>query len=157
MKATIKMPNPIPFTKEGYETVKKDIETYGEKRKKAVINLRTAREMGDLSENAAYKAARFELGNIDRQLRHLKFLLRFGVVTQETKGNKVDFGRTVTLDNGKAHLTFSLVGGYESDPSEGKLSIRSPIGRAVLHKKVGDIVYVNAPMGQIKYTIVSIN
>ena len=88
MKPFFKMPNPIPFTKAGYEKVKQDIEYYSTKRKKAVINLKTAREMGDLSENAAYKAARFELGNIDRQLRNLNYLLRFGVVTEEIRSDR---------------------------------------------------------------------
>ena len=157
MKPFFKMPNPIPFTKAGYEKVKQDIEYYSTKRKKAVINLKTAREMGDLSENAAYKAARFELGNIDRQLRNLNYLLRFGVVTEEIRSDIVSFGSRVTLDNGTKKLTFNLVGGNESNPEEHKLSIYSPIGKAIMNKRVGDTVYVTAPMGQIKYTVVTVD
>lgn len=157
MKYTIKLPNPIPFTKEGYEKVKSDIELYIQKRKVAVINLRTARDMGDLSENAAYKAARFELNNIDQQLRYLRFQLRFGIVTSEKRGDVVGFGSKVTLDNGKQKMTFYLVGGYESNPVEEKLSVTSPIGKAVLNKKVGDTVFVRAPAGDIKYMIVKVS
>lgn len=156
MKYAIKLPDPIPFTKEGYEKVKRDIEFYTEKRKTAVINLRTARDMGDLSENAAYKVARFELNDIDRQLRNLKFQLRFGVVTAENNKDIVDFGSEITLSDGKKEITFSLVGAYESDPGAGKLSIKSPIGRAVMHKKVGETIFVRAPMGDVKYTIVRV-
>lgn len=157
MKMTIKMPDPIQFTKEGYEQVKKDIETLTAKRKVAVINLRTARDMGDLSENAAYKVARLELSDVDRRLRQLKFQLRFGVVTESAKSNIATFGRKITLSDGKKEITFTLVGGYESDPGEGRLSIKSPIGRAVLDKKLGDTVVVRAPVGEIMYKIVKIS
>ncbi len=156
MKYTIKLPDPISFTKEGYEKVKRDIEVYTEKRKKAVINLRTARDMGDLSENAAYKVARFELSDVDRQLRNLKFQLRFGVVATEKKDGVVDFGSDVTISDGKKEMTFNLVGAYESDPGAGRLSIKSPIGRAVLGKKVGETVLVQTPMGRTQYKVIEI-
>lgn len=149
------MPTPyIQFTKEGYQKIEKDMLELQKERKEAVIHLRTAREMGDLSENGAYQAARFELSGIDRQLRRLKYLLRFGTVTQVTNKGYIDFGSLVTLDDGKNKLTFTLVGGYESNPSQKKLSVSSPIGKAIMGKRVGDIVTVNAPAGLITYTII---
>ena len=155
IKQTIILPDPIPFTKEGYEQVKKDIETLTEKRKTAVINLRTARDMGDLSENAAYKVARQELSEVDRRLRLLKFQLRFGIIVDSVKSDVVSFGRNITLSDGKREITFTLVGGYESDGG-GRLSVKSPIGQAVEGKKVGETVVVRAPMGEIKYKIMKI-
>jgi transcription elongation factor GreA len=113
--------------------------------------------MGDLSENAAYKAARMELSAIDRQIRRLTYLLRYGVIVEKHGSAEVDFGSRVTLDNGKTKMTFDLVGGYESDPKQEKLSVFSPIGKAILHKHVGDAVTVHAPVGEINYTIVEIN
>lgn len=146
----------IRFTQEGYEKIEKDLLRLQEERKEAVINLRTAREMGDLSENGAYKAARFELSGIDRQLRRLKYLLRFGKVTPVTKKGYIDFGSLVTVSDGQNKLTFTLVDGYESNPSQKKLSLSSPIGRAVMGKRVGDEVIVHAPVGTIKYKIIHI-
>ena len=156
MKITRPLPKKIAFTPEGYQKLKDDFEKYTQKRPTAVNNLRTAREMGDLSENGAYKAARFELSDIDRQLRRLKYLIRFGVVVEKQTSDTVNFGSRVTLDDGKKKMTFQLVGGYESNPKQEKLSIYSPIGRAVLNRKVGDQITVTAPAGSKIYTIVKL-
>lgn len=149
-------PQKIQFTKEGYEKIQKDFSHLTEKRKEAVINLRTAREMGDLSENGAYKAARWELGGIDRQLRRLSYLLRMAKVYETNNNGFIDFGRKVTLFDGKSKLTFILVSSFESDPTQDKLSIESPIGKAIIGKRVGDMVRVTTPSGIITYTIDSI-
>lgn len=156
MKPPVRLPKKIPFTKVGYQKLQADLEVYTAKRKTAVINLRTARDMGDLSENAAYKAARMELSAIDRQIRRVTYLLRFGVIVEKHGNTAVDFGSRVTLDNGNKKMSFELVGGYESDPKHEKISIHSPIGRAIVHKHVGDKVIVHAPAGEILYTIVEI-
>ncbi len=146
----------IQFTKEGFEKIEKDFQNLTEKRKEAVSALRSAREMGDLSENGAYKAARWELGGIDRQLRRLSYLLKMASVTETKNEGIVDFGRTITLDDGIKKFTFMLVNNVESNPSEGKLSTNSPIGRAIFGKRKGDTVHVNAPSGFKNYTIVEI-
>lgn len=145
----------IRLTQEGYDTAKRDLEVLLNKRKGAVVNLQTAREMGDSSENGAYKAARFELSGIDREIRRLKFLLRVGIVREVTNKGYIDFGSVVTLDDGKNKITFTLVSGYESNPSEGKLSVTSPIGKAVMGKRIGDMVTVHAPAGAKTYKIVN--
>ena len=153
------MPKParIQFTKEGYQKVEKDFKDLTQKRKEAVIRLRTAREMGDLSENGAYKAARFELSSIDRELRRLTYLLRLGEVVATQNTGVVDFGRIITLEEGAKRLTFTHVNAYESNPRQEKLSVNSPIGRAILGKRVGDTVTVTAPAGKATYTVVDIN
>lgn len=147
----------IQFTQAGYEKIQQDFDDLQKKRKDAVVQLHTARQMGDLSENGAYKAARWELSGIDRQLRKLKYLLRFGKVTQTVNKGYIDFGSVVTLDDGKNKLTFTLVGGYESNPREKKLSMGSPIGKAVRGKRIGDKVTVYAPAGVTTYTIVHVS
>ncbi len=136
--------------------MKDDVVVLTEKRVGVVVNLRTAREMGDLSENGAYKAARFELSAIDRELRRLNFLLRFGEVVAIQYTGSIAFGSQVSITDGKKTLEFMLVDGYESDPQQKKLSLKSPIGKAVFGKKVGDRVVVTAPSGQKNYTIVSV-
>lgn len=153
----LKVPQKIKFTKEYYQKMEADFKNLTKKREGAVINLRTAREMGDLSENGAYHAARFELSSIDRELRRLTYLLRFGEVVETVDKDYIDFGNRVTLDDGKQQFTFTLVSKYEADPSKQKLSIYSPIGRAIMGKRRGDKVIVNAPAGQKTYTIVAVD
>lgn len=145
----------IRLTQEGYDKARKDLEELLERRKGAVISLRTAREMGDLSENGAYKAARFELSDIDREIRRLKILLRLAIVREVTNKGFIDFGSVVTLDDGENKITFTLVSGYESNPSEEKLSVTSPIGKAIAGKRAGDTVTVHAPAGAKTYKIVN--
>lgn len=150
-------PKKIQFTKEGFQKIEKDFHHLTQKREEAVIRLRTAREMGDLSENGAYKAARFELSSIDRELRRLTYLLRVAEIVEPKRTGLVDFGCRVTLHDGTKQFTFTLVGGYESKPAEQKLSVNSPIGRAILGKRAKDKVIVTAPAGQTIYTIVDIS
>lgn len=149
-------PNPIPFTKQAYEKMQADFDRLTAERVEVVKRLQTAREMGDLSENGAYKYAKFELGSIGRQLRDLNYKLRYGVVTETKKSEEIVFGSRVVLDDGKRQLKFMLVSEHESDPMKQKLSMNSPLGRAVMGKKVGDKVIVAAPAGQIIYTIVEV-
>lgn len=147
----------IQFTRSGFEKTKNDLDVLTEKRKTAVVNLQTAREHGDLSENGAYKAARFELVNIDRELRRFKYLLRFGEVV-ETKNDKsaADFGSIVTLKSKDRQMTFTIVGPYESSPSKNQLSIASPIGKAILGHKKGDKIFVLTPNGKTEYKVIKI-
>jgi transcription elongation factor GreA len=113
--------------------------------------------MGDLSENGAYHAAKFELGSIGRQLRELRHLLDEGYVADiDEDTSTANFGHTITLQNGTKELKFMLVSDQESDPKQQKLSLQSPIGRAVLGQKVGSIIEVETPRGKMAYTIAKI-
>lgn len=143
----------IPFTKEGFEKNQKDYDNLLAKRKEILVRLQAAREMGDLSENGAYQAARFELGSTDRELRRLKYLLKFGVVTEKKDNNSVDFGSRVTLDDGKEKMSFLMVSGFESNPGLNRLSIDSPLGKAIFGKKAGDKVLLKMPEGTTEYLI----
>jgi transcription elongation factor GreA len=148
----------IQFTKAGFEKAQKDFDDLTEKRKTSVLKLQEARAHGDLSENGAYKAARFELSDVDRELRRLKYLLRFGeIVESTTNTSSVGFGSLVTIKNKTRGLTFTLVGPYESNPKSGSLSVASPVGRAVLGHKKGDKVTVFTPNGKTEYEIIKIS
>jgi len=146
----------INFSKEGYEKLKADLLNLEKKREEVVKSLQFAREQGDLSENGAYKAARFELGNVDRQLRLVKYQIRYGKVLEKHGNDMIDFGSTVVLDDGKQKMTFTLVGGYESDPIQHKLSTFSPIGKALCGKKAGDTITVHTPSGVRQFTILNV-
>lgn len=151
------LPKRIPFTKEGYQKLEKDLEKLSQYRKEVLVRLQAAREMGDLSENGAYKAARFELSSTDRELRRIRFLLRFGDITEKKNVGVIDFGSKIEIDDGKGKMVFTLVSGYESDPGKERLSVSSPLGKALVGKHIGDKVIVNAPDGQTSYTIVNVS
>lgn len=147
----------IQFTKEGYENVKKEHADLTAKRAGAVQELSTARDMGDRSENAAYKSARWKLSSIDKRLRHLKNLIKYGEVVEKEFNGKADIGTKVTLSDGKDTFKYTLVGGFESDIANGKLSINSPIGKALLGKKAGETIIVNIPGGMATYKIIAVS
>lgn len=147
----------IPFTKEAYTQNHTAYDRLKKLRVEVMERLKAAREMGDLSENGAYKYAKFELGDIGRRMRYLKHLLTNGYVA-ETKHDSAtaNFGRTVVLKNGDREFMFLLVSEHESDLTQNKLSINSPIGKAIVGKKAGDEVTVETPKGTDNYQILSI-
>lgn len=147
----------IPFTKDAYEKLKVELNRLTKLRAEVVIRLSAAREMGDLSENGAYKYAKMELGDIGRQLRLVHYQLKFGhVVTKKSDTGIIDFGSTATIKNDTREITFMLVSEFESNPAENKLSTNSPIGSAVIGKKIGDTVTISLPVGQVIYTITKV-
>lgn len=149
----MKQPDPVPFTKQGYENMKVIQTELLAKREVVLIALQRAREMGDLSENGAYTAARFELGNVDRELRRLEHNLKYGVIKSATSTDKVGFGNRVTVEiNGKEY-TYTLVGTQESDPKKAMISLESPIGIALLGKRVNEKALVVMPDRQIEYIV----
>ncbi len=143
----------IRFTKEGYEQLKKDYEELLKQRPAAVLDLKTAREMGDLSENGYYKASRAKLSFIDGQLRRSSWNLKHALIIEETSGTGVVIGKKVTLTTGEKDVTYHIVGDLEADPSQGKISLLSPLGKAVANKQVGDEVTLETPARKIVYKI----
>lgn len=150
-------PKPILFTPQGLAKVKSDLETLKDKRLSTLANLQAAREMGDLSENGAYKAARFELSSLDRQIRRLKYLFLFGQVVVPTSGQTINFGSAVTIKIDGKKQSYQLVGPQESNLRENKLSIESPLGRILLGKKAGDTAFFFSPNGKKKIEIENVN
>src|SRR5579859_5231910 len=122
----MKNPKQVIFTKDGYETLQKKYNELLIERKSAVEQLTKAREMGDLSENGFYKAAKAKLGSIDHQLYTSKNLLRFGIVMKPIIQGTIQIGNTIVIDDGKKQREIILVGEHEANPSLGKISYRSP-------------------------------
>lgn len=146
----------IPFTAKGLEQIRKEKEKLLVIRKPAVESLRIAREMGDLSENGAYKAARAELSSIDARLRHITKLIRFGRLADKPISGMIGIGSMVKLSlNGKS-LEYEIVGSFESDPAKCKISHVSPIGKMLMGRNSGDKIVVRTPNGQVIYQILSV-
>jgi len=154
------MDKKIYLTKEGLEELKAEYEELTKKKRPEVVErLAEARNMGDLAENAEYSAARDELSFVDGRIDELEELLRQVVLIEEPKaGSKrtVTLGSTVTLHVNKKKEDYTVVGAWEADPAEKKISDQSPLGKALIGKIVGDKVEVAAPAGKVLYTIVSV-
>ncbi|HET9946901.1 MAG TPA: transcription elongation factor GreA [Patescibacteria group bacterium] len=150
-----KLPPKIIFTKDGLDAVVKEKEELLLKRPGVVKDLSKAREMGDLSENGAYKAAKMELGRIDARLRHLSHLIRFAQVKEKSDSDKIDINSSIVISDGTTTRTLVIVGEHEASPLEGKISHRSPLGKALLGKTTNESVLIETPKGSITYTIVS--
>ncbi|KKS46952.1 transcription elongation factor GreA [Candidatus Gottesmanbacteria bacterium RIFCSPLOWO2_02_FULL_42_29] len=147
----------ILLTKEGVKQLKEEYEELLTlKRPVAVERLANARSEGDLTENSEYTAAKQDLGFIDGRITELKLILSEAKIIASHSRKKVDVGCKVTLHvNGKREH-FTIVGEWEADPMQKKISHSSPLGKALIGKKPGDKVEVEAPAGRILYKILHI-
>lgn len=147
----------FPITRAGYDRLSGELQQLKKiERPKVIEAIATAREHGDLSENADYSAAREKQGFIEGRIAELEQKLARADVTDNPKINtdKIQFGaHVVVLDDKGKELSYQLVGELEADISKGSLSIISPIGKALLGRKVGDYIEVNTPSGQKEYKI----
>ncbi len=125
-------------------------------RVEAVRELQTARNMGDLSENGAYKAARFRLSGIDRRLRYIEGVLRRVEVVEKRKDGQVGIGSHILVNDGTKDLQLTIVDSHESDFMRGKISLYSPIGKALMGRKQGEIIQISTPKGWIKYSLLKV-
>lgn len=149
----------IFLTKEGFEDLKKEYQDLLKVKRPEVLNrVSQARNLGDLSENAEYVASREELSFIDGRIDEVEQLLKeVEIITQSKAGSVVKLGSTVTVDTAQGKEVFTVVGEWEADPRQKKISHESPLGKALIGKKIGEKVEVEAPAGKIIYTIKSIS
>lgn len=147
----------ILFTKLGFEEVCRQRDQLVSDRPAAVLDLKKAREMGDLSENGYYKSAKIKLSDIDRNIRQLSHIIKSAQVVTVGDKKQISIGSKVELELGEKIKKYEIVGEYEANPSEGKISYMSPIGRVLLGKKVGDKVEVQTPSGASSYIVKKIN
>jgi len=127
------------------------------KRPEVVNRIRTAREHGDLKENAEYHAAREEQSFLEGRVQALEDRIRRAVVVDEVATGRVVIGSTVTVAIAGEELTYTIVGSAEADPAAGRLSSASPVGSALLGATAGAEVDVRTPRGQVRYRVVSVD
>lgn len=154
------MSNPpdVLLTKAGLIELQKEYNLLlKEKRPEAVKRMAAARDQGDLSENSEYAASREDLSFIDGRIVELEELLHKAKLIS-TKHSKiaVDVGCKVELNSNGKNDVFTIVGEWEANPKEKKISHSSPLGKALLGKKVGEQITVEAPVGRLVYKILSI-
>ncbi len=152
----------IPLTSTGAERLKEELQRLkSEERPRIIQAIAEARAHGDLKENAEYHAAKEEQGFIEGRIASIESQLSGAQIIDVTKlnaGGRVVFGATVDLvdeESGK-EVTYQIVGDLEADISKGRISISSPIARALIGKEEGDIAVVVAPGGEKEYEIVAV-
>lgn len=151
-----------PITAQGAQRLRAELEELKSVQRPAVINaIAEARAHGDLKENAEYHAAREQQGMVEARIRDIEGRLQNAQVidiANITPTGKVIFGTTVDIANVETdeQVTYQIVGDDEADIKQGKLSVSSPIARALVGKEEGDVVAVKTPSGLIEYEIVEV-
>lgn len=151
------------LTKEGFNKLQEELDHLRSvKRQEVAARLHEAMEGGELIENAEYEAAKNEQAFVEGRIQELEILLATAQIIEETngKGKKseiIQVGSKVTIKEGNFEAeTFTIVGAAEANPREGKISNESPIGKAILNHKVGDVVKVETPGGTYNVKIIKI-
>ena len=143
------------LTQAGVDELTAERDSLVARRSEIAESIRTARELGDLAENAEYQSARADQERNDNRISEIDNILNNVEIIKKTTSGKVQLGSVVTLTNGTTK-EFQVVGTVEADPLNGKISDESPIGKALLGKKVGDQVEIKTPAETTAYTITAI-
>jgi transcription elongation factor GreA len=151
----------VPMTQQGYQRLMEELKRLkAVERPKNVREIEEARGHGDLSENAEFHAAKERQSMLDVQIREIEDKLARSQVIEISKlsGDKVVFGATVTLsdDDSGDKVMYQIVGDHEAEPKNGKISISSPIARALIGKTEGDEVQVRTPTGVRNFSVLSL-
>ena len=152
-------PEDIYLTREGRDELQKEFEALTEQRRpRAVQRLADTRVIGDMEENSDYSQAKQDLSFIDGRIAELEGVLGRAKIVSKSRGssNQVGLGCKITVKVGREEQVFHLVGEWEADPAQKKISHESPLGQALIGRKKGDKVEVEAPVGKIVYTILKI-
>lgn len=146
------------LTQDGVKELQAELEELKAKRIEIAEAIKSARELGDLAENAEYQAAREDQERNDKRLAEVERILgNSQLIRKSGSGSKVGLGSTVKLKGEKGSKQFQVVGTVEADPLEGKISDESPIGRILMGKQVGEEVDIVTPAETATYTIASIS
>lgn len=144
------------LTKEGVEELKKELQECQAKRNEIAERIATAREFGDLRENAEYQSAKQEQEKNEDRIGEIEHILLNVEIIKKGSTSKVSLGSKVTIKNGNKEKKLQVVGTVEADPLEGKISDESPIGEALLGKKLGDAVEIKQGNETVTYKVAEI-
>ncbi len=154
------MPERVPMTPKGAVKVREELARLKAERPKISRDIGTARDHGDISENAEYHAAKERQGMVEAQIKDLEDKLSRSEVIDPTRlsGTRIRFGATVVLSNTdtEEQSTYQIVGADEANIEEGTISISAPLARALIGKEAGDEVTVTLPAGKRKYEVIEV-
>lgn len=145
------------LTSEGRKELEVELEQLKGRRGEIADKIAEARDYGDLSENAEYDSAREEQGIVETRIAEIEDILMNAEDIKATRSSTVKLGSTVTLVTGKKEVVYTVVGPVEANPLEGKISNESPIGEALMGKKLGDEVSIVTPKGEISYKVKAVS
>jgi len=148
------------LTSEGFLALEEELnELKTVKRPQVIEAIKDARAQGDLSENADYDAARNDQAVLEARIKELEYMIDHAKIIEEVKDGSIGIGSTVTICyvEDEEEEEYKIVGSLEANPFENKISNESPIGKAVLNKKVGDIVSVESPNGSYDVKILAVS
>lgn len=152
------MDNKVVLTSDGYKKLEEELkELKLNKREEVIAAIKEARSHGDLSENSEYDAARDEQAQLESRIQELEYKLEHAIISDGDK-DVVSVGGTITVMYLEDEETeeYKIVGSLEADPFENKISNESPIGMAIIGKKVGDVVTITSPNGSYDIKIIKI-
>lgn len=144
------------ITESGKKELEAELAELKSRRGAIADKIAEARDYGDLSENAEYDTAREEQGLVESRIAEIEDVLLNASIITATKSSSIKLGSKVELKTGKKTVSYHVVGPVEADPLAGKISNESPIGLALMGKKVGDTATITTPKGDIKYEIVKV-
>ena len=148
---------PVYLTAEGLEKLKAELhELVTSERPRVAARIHEAKLDGDLSENAEYEDAKQEQSFLEGRIATLELQIRNAEVIEKANGDSVGIGSKVVIKSPEGEETFTIVGSAEAAPREGRISNESPVGVALMGRKKGDTVTVQAPAGAIEYTLVRV-
>ena len=146
------------LTPEGAAKLRAELaELTGPRREELAKRLRAAIQMGDLSENADYHKAKEDQGFLEGRIQEIEAILRTATIVEKTRGGVVGVGSRVTVqEDNYDPETYDLVGAKEADPRKSKISNESPIGKALMDHKAGDVVEAETPDGTVRFKILKV-
>jgi len=151
------MSNTAYLSSQGIAGVRAELEQLTTvERPEVVARIVAARELGDLRENAEYETARKDQSILEGRIERLTALLRDAVQIEGSSTTHVSLGTAVTVEDDLGQETYTIVGSHEASPAQGRISSTSPVGRALMGRRVGDTVTVTAPAGSFGLRIVSL-
>ena len=144
-------------TSNGKKDLESELEMLKGRRKEIAEKIAEARGYGDLSENAEYDAAREDQGITETRISEIEEILQHSTIIKASGKTKVQLGSVVELKLGKKTTVYTVVGPIEANPLEGKISNESPIGIALMGKRVGEEAKIQTPKGELTYEVLSLN
>ena len=156
--APARTPAPVHLTPEGLARLHAELDELVRIRRPEIIaRVRAARELGDLSENADYEAARKEQSFAEGRISQIETMIRHAqIIEAPAAADEVALGSTVVVESSDGEETYTIVGSSEARPAEGRISNTSPLGLALMGRRAGDDVVVRAPMGDRHYRILEL-
>lgn len=145
------------ITKQGKEDLEKELKELIDSRSDVADEIAAARENGDLSENAEYTAAREKQSRVEARIAEIEGILDGAQIIQSDGDGTISLGDHVVVSQDGKESAFDVVGAIEADPANNKISHESPLGAALMGKKVGDEVSITTPKGEKVYKVVSVN